>query len=174
VSDNESESSVAFRSCVHLAATLAARLRADGAVVLPLGLDRLTRWSRSSCRLRRDGKRGLMATVDNLEAALRAEGALIREAQSEITLYLAKEIEAPELVNRLIALFDGPEQRAAARGRCPRRRPPCLSVAAARTPVGCARTTRTNRGVVRKINAVAARACHAPTATFRTTASVPP
>ena len=40
---------------------------------------------------------------------------LIREAQSEITLYLAKEIEAPELVNRLIALFDGPEQRSAQR-----------------------------------------------------------
>ena len=115
VSDNESESSMAFRSCVYLAAPLAARLRVDGAVVLPLGLDRLTRWSRSSCRLRRDGKRGLMATVDNLEAALRAEDALIREAQSEITLYLAKEIEAPELVNRLIALFDGPEQRSAQR-----------------------------------------------------------
>ena len=56
-----------------------------------------------------------MPTVDNLEAALRAEDALIREAQSEITLYLAKEIEAPELVNRLIALFDGPEQRSAQR-----------------------------------------------------------
>jgi hypothetical protein len=56
-----------------------------------------------------------MATVDNLEAALRAEDALIREAQSEITLYLAKEIEAPELVTRLIALFDGPEQSRAQR-----------------------------------------------------------
>ena len=56
-----------------------------------------------------------MTTVDNLEAALRAEDALIRDAQSEITLYLAKEIEAPELVNRLIALFDGPEQRRAQR-----------------------------------------------------------
>ena len=54
-----------------------------------------------------------MTIVDNLEAALRAEDALILEAQSEITLYLTKEIEAPELVNRLVALFDGPEQRKA-------------------------------------------------------------
>ena len=38
-----------------------------------------------------------MTTVDNLEAALRAEDVLIRDAQSEITLYLTKEIEAPSL-----------------------------------------------------------------------------
>jgi hypothetical protein len=42
-----------------------------------------------------------------LEAAVRAQGALIAEAQTEITRYLAKEIEAPELVNRIVRLFDG-------------------------------------------------------------------
>ena len=79
------------------------------------------------------------------------------EAQSEITLYPAKEIRDLAAVNRLIALLTG--RSSAASGLWPtppsRRRPPYLSVAAARTPVGCARTTRTNRGVVRKINAVA-------------------
>jgi hypothetical protein len=51
--------------------------------------------------------------TEKLEPAIRAQGALIAEAQTEITRYLAKEIEAPELVNRIIRLFDGPEQREA-------------------------------------------------------------
>jgi hypothetical protein len=50
-----------------------------------------------------------------LEAALRAQDVLIVEAQAEITNYLSKEIEAPEFVNRIIRLFDGPEQREAQR-----------------------------------------------------------
>jgi hypothetical protein len=54
-----------------------------------------------------------MTIVDKLEAALRAEDALILEAQSEITLYLTKVIEGSELIHRLVALFDGPEQRKA-------------------------------------------------------------
>ena len=53
--------------------------------------------------------------TEKLEPAIRAQGALIAEAQTEITRYLAKEIEAPELVNRIIRLFDGPEQRDAQR-----------------------------------------------------------
>jgi hypothetical protein len=50
-----------------------------------------------------------------LEAAIRAQGALIVEAQREIERYLTKEIESADLVNRLIRLFDGPDQREAAR-----------------------------------------------------------
>jgi hypothetical protein len=50
-----------------------------------------------------------------LEPAIRAQGALIVEAQREIERYLTKEIESADLVNRLIRLFDGPEQREAAR-----------------------------------------------------------
>jgi hypothetical protein len=34
-------------------------------------------------------------------------------AQAEITRYLTKGIERDELVNRVILIFDGPEQRAA-------------------------------------------------------------
>jgi hypothetical protein len=50
-----------------------------------------------------------------LEAALRANLALIVEAQREIERYLTKEIESADLVNRLIRLFDGPDQREAER-----------------------------------------------------------
>ena len=50
-----------------------------------------------------------------LEAALRAEDALIVEAQAEVERYLMKEFEAAELVNRLIRILDGPEQREAQR-----------------------------------------------------------
>jgi hypothetical protein len=53
--------------------------------------------------------------ADRLEAALRAEDALIVEAQAEIMSYLMKEIGAQELVNRLIRVFDGPGQREAQR-----------------------------------------------------------
>ena len=51
--------------------------------------------------------------TERLEPAIRAQSALISEAQAEITRYLAKEIEAPELVDRLIRVFDGPAQREA-------------------------------------------------------------
>jgi hypothetical protein len=50
-----------------------------------------------------------------LESALGAQVALIGEAQAEITRYLSKEIEAPALVDRLIRLLDGPQQREAQR-----------------------------------------------------------
>jgi hypothetical protein len=47
----------------------------------------------------------------HLRLALRANLALIVEAQAEITRYHTKEIEAAELVDRMIRLFDGPAQR---------------------------------------------------------------
>jgi hypothetical protein len=47
--------------------------------------------------------------------ALVAEDALILEAQAEVARYLSKEFEAAELVNRLIRLLDGPDQRRAQR-----------------------------------------------------------
>ncbi len=46
-----------------------------------------------------------------LEAAVRAHEALIAEAQAEIIRYLSKEIEQPALVDALLRLFDGPQQR---------------------------------------------------------------
>lgn len=48
-----------------------------------------------------------------LESALRAQNALMIEAQAEITRYLTKEIELAELVDRVIRLLDGPQQRQA-------------------------------------------------------------
>jgi hypothetical protein len=53
--------------------------------------------------------------TEQLEPAIRAQNALISEAQAEITRYLTKEIEAPALVDRIIRLFDGPAQREAQR-----------------------------------------------------------
>jgi hypothetical protein len=50
-----------------------------------------------------------------LEAALRAEESLIVEAQVLLTRYLAKEIEAPALIDSLLRLLDGPQQREAQR-----------------------------------------------------------
>jgi hypothetical protein len=50
-----------------------------------------------------------------LEAALRAEDALIVEAQVLLMRYLAQEIEAPALVDGLRRLLDGPQQREAQR-----------------------------------------------------------
>ena len=47
--------------------------------------------------------------------ALVAEDALILEVQAEVARYLSKEFEAAELVNRLIRLLDGPDQRRAQR-----------------------------------------------------------
>jgi hypothetical protein len=49
-----------------------------------------------------------------LEAAVRAQDALIAGAQG-LTRYLAKEIEAPALINDLFMLLDGPHQREAQR-----------------------------------------------------------
>jgi hypothetical protein len=46
-----------------------------------------------------------------LEAAVRAQDELIASAQGLLTRYLAKEIESPALVDRLLMLFDGPQQR---------------------------------------------------------------
>jgi hypothetical protein len=49
--------------------------------------------------------------IAELEAAIRAQAVLICDAQVEITNYLSGEIESPELVNRLIHLFDCQRQR---------------------------------------------------------------
>ena len=51
----------------------------------------------------------------HLRLALRANLALIVEAQAEITRYQTKEIEAAELIDRMIRLIDGPAQREAQR-----------------------------------------------------------
>jgi hypothetical protein len=50
-----------------------------------------------------------------LESAVRAQDALIAEAQGLLTRYLSKEIEAAELINDLCSLLDGPKQREAQR-----------------------------------------------------------
>ena len=49
--------------------------------------------------------------IAKLESAIRAQDALIAEAQAEMTRYLTKEIESAEFVDRLFKLFDGPRQR---------------------------------------------------------------
>ena len=46
-----------------------------------------------------------------LEAAVRAQDALIAEAQRLLTSYLAKEIEPLGLADGMLNLFDGPRQR---------------------------------------------------------------
>ena len=48
-----------------------------------------------------------------LEAAIRAQDELIASAQGLLTRYLVKEIESPALVDHLLMLFDGPQQREA-------------------------------------------------------------
>jgi hypothetical protein len=50
-----------------------------------------------------------------LEAAVRAQDALIAGAQDLLTRYLSKEIEALVLINDLFMVFDGPQQREAQR-----------------------------------------------------------
>jgi hypothetical protein len=50
-----------------------------------------------------------------LEAALRAEDALIVEAQVLLGRYLSQEIEMPALIDGLLRLLDGPQQREAQR-----------------------------------------------------------
>ena len=48
-----------------------------------------------------------------LEAAVRAQDALIAEAQRLLTDYLSKRTESAELTNNLLGLFDGSQQREA-------------------------------------------------------------
>jgi hypothetical protein len=50
-----------------------------------------------------------------LEAAVRAQDELIAAAQGLLTRYLAKEVESAELINNLLTLLDGPQQREAQR-----------------------------------------------------------
>jgi hypothetical protein len=50
-----------------------------------------------------------------LEAAVRAQDALIAEAQRLLTDYLSKRTESAELINNLLGLFDGSQQREAQR-----------------------------------------------------------
>jgi hypothetical protein len=50
-----------------------------------------------------------------LEAAVRAQAGLIAAAQGLLTNYLSKEIEAPALIDSLLRLLDGPQQREAQR-----------------------------------------------------------
>jgi hypothetical protein len=50
-----------------------------------------------------------------LESAVRVQASLISNAQELLTHYLAKEIEAPALIDSLLRLLDGPEQRDADR-----------------------------------------------------------
>ena len=50
-----------------------------------------------------------------LEAAVRAQDELIAAAQELLTRYLAKEVESAELINNLLTLLDGPQQREAQR-----------------------------------------------------------
>ena len=49
------------------------------------------------------------------EAAIRAQAGLISEAQELLTRYLSKDIESPALIDSLLRLLDGPEQREAER-----------------------------------------------------------
>ena len=49
------------------------------------------------------------------EAAIRAQAGLISEAQELLTHYLTKQIKAPALIEGLLKLLDGPEQREADR-----------------------------------------------------------
>ena len=51
------------------------------------------------------------SSTARLQAALRAEDALIVEAQTEVERYLSKQIESAELVDRLIGILDGEKQR---------------------------------------------------------------
>jgi hypothetical protein len=55
------------------------------------------------------------ARTAELEAAVRAQDALIAEAQRLLTLYLAKQTGSTDLINNLLWLFDGPQQREAQR-----------------------------------------------------------
>jgi hypothetical protein len=51
------------------------------------------------------------ARESQLEAALRANAALRIHAERLIAAYVAPESDRPAIINELIVLFDGPEQR---------------------------------------------------------------
>ena len=53
--------------------------------------------------------------IEQLKSALRAEDALIVEAQRLLTNYLSKQTEPADLINNLLWLFVGPAQREAQR-----------------------------------------------------------
>jgi hypothetical protein len=46
-----------------------------------------------------------------LEAAVRAQDVLIAAAQGLLTRYLSKEVESAELIDDLLRLFDGSQER---------------------------------------------------------------
>jgi hypothetical protein len=50
-----------------------------------------------------------------LESAVRAQSALIFEAQTLVAAYLAKDLESPALIDRLSRLLNGPQEREAVR-----------------------------------------------------------
>jgi hypothetical protein len=50
-----------------------------------------------------------------LESAVRAQSALIFEAQTLLAAYLAKDLESPALIDRLSRLLNGPQEREADR-----------------------------------------------------------
>jgi hypothetical protein len=54
-----------------------------------------------------------MTDPTELEAALRANLALIAESQRLLTDYLSKRTQAPALIDSLLLLLDGPQQREA-------------------------------------------------------------
>jgi CheY-like chemotaxis protein len=68
-------------------------------------------WPHPPADLIRSGSSEMTDRLAQLESAFRAQNALIVEAQAEITRYLTKEIESAELIDRLIRLLDGPQQR---------------------------------------------------------------
>ena len=57
----------------------------------------------------------MMDRTAEFEAAIRAQAGLISEAQELLTRYLSKDIESPALIDSLLRLLDGPEQREAER-----------------------------------------------------------
>jgi|HubBroStandDraft_5_1064220.scaffolds.fasta_scaffold77495_2 hypothetical protein len=59
--------------------------------------------------------RAMTERIAELESAVRAQDALIAEAQRLLTGFLAKEIESWELVDSLLKLFGGPPLREAQR-----------------------------------------------------------
>ena len=62
-----------------------------------------------------EGAADMTRRESQLEAALRASAALRVQAEQLIAAYVAPESDRPAIINELIALFDGPEQREAER-----------------------------------------------------------
>jgi hypothetical protein len=50
-----------------------------------------------------------------LESAIRVQADLIVDAEAEIINYLSGQIGSPEFIDRIVRLFDGPQQREAQR-----------------------------------------------------------